>query len=406
MDRGQNGLIALIGAYEPGPAPGGLRALVPLAGATLVEHQVRRAHAAGAGRILLLADALPQELSGAIRRLQEDGIMADAVERIDAAADAISGDARVLLIADACLPDAAFLQDMAAATGATVATLDDVPANVMFERIDGEARWAGTALIPGRLVAETAAMLGSWDPVSTLLRRAVQDGAARISAEPLPPALVNEAPSLAAAEARIVASARRPAEDWAERFVFQPTAELALPPLMARGVEALPLAAGAAALALLGGAIAWTGWRWAAMVLLLLAGPVAAVAERLGRISERPSRHRAALGRARAIGAALGAGGLAHGLAATSGQWGWWLVAGLAIGPAAGLAHVLRVTGRVRPQWIAGADGYAWAFLPFAVVGLWGAGLTGLAGYACVALGVAIDRIIRARGDAAGSSSA
>jgi len=63
-----DGPTALIGAYEPGPGPGGLRALLPLAGMSVVEHQARRAIEAGAGRVLLLIDEAPansSKLSGA-----------------------------------------------------------------------------------------------------------------------------------------------------------------------------------------------------------------------------------------------------------------------------------------------------------------------------------------------------
>ena len=305
-------LTALIGAYEPGP--GGLRALLPLAGATLLEHQARRAAAAGAGHILLLIDEMPPGLAEALARLRQDGLQVGLAVGIDAAADALL-DQNVLLIADACLPDTALLQALAAAPVPTLAVLADLPDYIRYERIDAEARWAGAAMIDGRRVAETAAMLGSWDPVSTLLRRAVQEEAGRLSADNAPPLLLVDEEVVAEAERAIVAAARERADSWTGRYLFGPIEELALPLLLTRKVEASLLAGGAAALAMLGGTAAWIGWSWAALVALLLAGPIAAGAPRMARIQARAVRHARLLARVREAGAALAAIGLAHGLA-------------------------------------------------------------------------------------------
>src|SRR3546814_11072034 len=50
-----------------------------------------------------------------------------------------------------------------------------------FERIDATARWAGLALLPGTMVREVSRRFGDWDLQSTLLRTAVQSGAARMT---------------------------------------------------------------------------------------------------------------------------------------------------------------------------------------------------------------------------------
>jgi len=77
------GPTALIGAYEPGPGPGGLRSLLPLAGMSVVEHQARRAIEAGAARVLLLIDEAPSELSEAIARLRHDGNRLSGGQQVD-----------------------------------------------------------------------------------------------------------------------------------------------------------------------------------------------------------------------------------------------------------------------------------------------------------------------------------
>jgi hypothetical protein len=383
---------ALIGAYEPGPA--GLRALVPLAGATLVEQQVRRAITAGAAQVLLLVDEQPAELIAAIQRLRHDGLAVGVVEGIDAAADALAGQ-KVLLIADACLPEPLVLRDLSHLPVPAVATLADIPDHSRYERIDANVRWAGAALIDGHRVAETATMLGGWDPVSTLLRRAVQDGAMRLAVDESPPMLLVDTASLATAEAAIVAAARRPAGDWISRFLFAHIEELALPTLLRRRVDASWLALLAALLAVLAGAEAWFGWRWLALGSLLLGGPLAAGAARLARVQARPIAFDWALEAVRVIGAVVASVGLVTSLAMTDRQWGWWLVETLLLGGMAALEAALRLRGSPRMLWVASLDGLAWAMLPLALIGRWGIGLGALAAYACLSFAWVMGVLLR-----------
>ena len=73
---------------------------------------------------------------------------------------------------------------------ALVLTVPDDEAHEDFERVDGASRWSGVALVEGRMLGATAAMLGDWDLPSTLLRRSLQAGARLVpvapGSEPLP----------------------------------------------------------------------------------------------------------------------------------------------------------------------------------------------------------------------------
>jgi hypothetical protein len=385
-------LTALIGAYEPGPM--GLRALMPLAGATLVEQQARRAAAAGATHILLLVEEVPPELAAAVQRLRQDGLAVGMAEGIDIAADALA-EQTVLLVADACLADAGTMRALAGFPVPAVATLPDLPEYSRHERIDASVRWAGMALIDGRRVGETATMLGSWDPVSTLLRRAVQEGAMRLPVDETPPMLLVDPASLASAEAAIVAAARRPAGDWISRTLFAPAEELALPLLLARRIDALWLAVVAALFALVGGGLAWTEWRWPALAALLLAGPIAAGASRLARVQARPIWLGRLFDGARLLGAAAAGLGLAVGLKAASGQWGWWLTGAVLLGGMTALSAVCRVSRRACPLWLATKETLAWTMLPFAIFGRWDWGLAALTAYACLSFGWMLAMIVR-----------
>src|SRR5690348_18204009 len=64
---------ALIGAYQEDDS-GSLRALLPLAGRTLLEYQVRCAAAAGAGPIVVVVERIPQALQDAFERLRLDSV--------------------------------------------------------------------------------------------------------------------------------------------------------------------------------------------------------------------------------------------------------------------------------------------------------------------------------------------
>jgi len=375
------GPTALIGAYEPGPGPGGLRALLPLAGMSVVEHQARRAIEAGAARVLLLIDEGPGELLEAVARLRHDGIQTGMAQGIDQVADAVGEDETVLLIAEACLPEVGLLRAVGRAHVPALAVLPDTPEHSQFERIDAEQRWAGVALLDGHRLAETAAMIGAWDPVSTLLRRAVQEGAGRIDAARAP-ILATDAAALAAAERAILAGARKPADDLIGRVLFAPTEELAMPLLLARKTEANVVAGVGALLAFVGGALSLAGWRWLPLIGLLLSGLAAAGAARLGRIRQRSRFQERLFGWVRLAGVGLGAAGLSRLLATASGQWGWWLTGGLLIAAMLGLAAERRLSPARPPIWLASVDTLIWAMLPFAAFGHWDWGLGAVTLYA------------------------
>ena len=375
------GPTALIGAYEPGPGPGGLRALLPLAGMSVVEHQARRAVEAGAGRVLLLIDEGPAELLEAIGRLRHDGIQTGMAQGIDQVADAIAQDEIVLLIAEACLPEVGLLRAMVTAHVPVLAVLPDTPEHAQFERIDADQRWAGVALLDGRRVGETAAMIGTWDPVSTLMRRAVQEGAGRIPAARAP-ILTTDAAALALAEQAILSGARKPADDLIGRMLFAPTEELALPLLLARKADANMVAGVAALLGIAGGALSLVGWPWLALISLLLSGPAAAGAARLARIRQRSRLQLRLFGIARLCGAGAAAAGLARSLVLHSGQWGWWLTGGLLVAAMLGLWTERRLSPVKPPIWLASVDTLIWAMLPFAAAGHWDWGLAAATCYA------------------------
>src|SRR5918993_1785707 len=179
---------APIGAYQESDS-GELRALLPLAGRTLIEYQARCVAAAGAAPIVVLVERVPPALHEALERLRADGLPVIPVGDGNEAASRFEAGSLILLVGDGVAAPAELLSQLAEEPEPAVATVPDDEPHAAYERIDASSRWAGGALVDGRTLGATAAMLGDWDLQSTLLRRALQDGALRVrvatSGEPL-----------------------------------------------------------------------------------------------------------------------------------------------------------------------------------------------------------------------------
>src|SRR5690349_4819617 len=190
-------LGALIGAYQEDDT-GGLRALLPLAGRTLVEYQVRCASAAGTAPIVVVVERVPQALQDAFERLRLDGIGVFPVSDVNEAVSRFEAGSAILLIGDGIAPPVDLVASFAQEAEAAVGIVPDDESHETFERIDAGSRWAGVAVVDAHLLGSTAAMLGDWDLQSTLLRRAIQEGARRVQVAPEgEPLLVETASELA-----------------------------------------------------------------------------------------------------------------------------------------------------------------------------------------------------------------
>jgi hypothetical protein len=386
-------LAALISAYRQSDDSDGLRATLPLVGGTLVEHQARQAARAGATHIVILVERLPAALTGAIDALRADGLAVDIARSVGDAADRVHPDERLLVIADGCVVGQSAIDRIAAADAPALLTLADEPGRDAFERIDGGSRWAGLALIDGARLRSTAAMLGDWDVESTLLRRAVQENARRISVFEAEagsvsaglPIIAETARALADLERQLLIGSRRQAASWPARFIFAPVEEPIAGLLLRRAAEPQWIAMLGAALAAIAAPLAAMGWFWAALLALLLSGPVAAVAGRLAAVRLAAIRRQRLFEGTRTVGAVMALLLFVEPLVAERG-WGWWCIAGLAIAGMAALMIERRIaaglTLMAEPIWLASLDGLIWGFLPFAVAGHWPAGVAALAGYA------------------------
>ena len=382
-------LGALIGAYQEDES-GGLRALLPLAGQTLIEYQARCLAALGAAPLLVLVERIPVALNDAFERLRGEGIAVVAVSDGAEAASRFEAGTEVILLADGIAPDmndVGRLGDRYGADGnegALILTVPDDEAHAAFERIDATHRWAGLARLPAGLVGATAAMIGDWDLQSTLLRRAVQSGARlapAASGEGAGPFMA-DGDSMAGYERRLLVASRGARSDVVSRFILPLVEEVATERLMETRIRPEWLVRAAVALTL-GAALAFTrGWQWQGLVALLLATPLDLVARRIALLRLRPLSPSLPAKRMLWPAAGIALLGLGWYEALHGGGWGA-MVAALA---AALFGEAMRIERRsTEPPgklFLFSRRTAIWAAIPFALGGWWNLYLALLAAYA------------------------
>jgi MobA-like NTP transferase protein len=376
---------ALIGAYQEDDS-GGLRALLPLSGRTLIEYQVRCASAAGAAPIVVVVERVPQALQDAFERLRLDGIGVFPVSDVEEAVSRFEAGTLILLIGDGIAAPADLVATIAHEPEPALATVPDDEEHAAFERIDAESRWAGIGLVDAHLLGSTAAMLGDWDLQSTLLRRSIQEGAARVRVEDAAGAtlLVERAEDLEDFDRRLLVASRAARTDWVSRYILPPIEQFLTERLMEAAVRPPWLLWTAFALTLAGAFCFTRGWLGAGLVALILSTPLDIVATRLATLRLRPLSTKS-IGRL-ALWPAAGLALLAIGWweARHGTGWGSLITAGTAVAFAQAAriesANILR-------------DGELWLFsrrsaivsaIPFAIAGTWTAYLVTMLIYAAV----------------------
>lgn len=375
---------ALIGAYQEDDS-GGLRALLPLAGRTLVEYQVRCASAAGAAPIVVVVERVPQALQDGFERLRLDGIGVFPVSDVSEAVSRFEAGSAILLIGDGIAPPVDLVASFAEEAEAAVGIVPDDERHETFERIDGESRWAGVAVVDAHLLGSTAAMLGDWDLQSTLLRRAIQEGARRVpvaaTGEPL---LVETADQLGDFQRHLVNVSRGERNDSASRFILPPIEDLATEQLMETSVKPSWLVWGALALTLAGAVCFSRGWLGAGLVAMLLSTPLDLIAARLAKIRLKPLPGR--MWSRLALWPAAGIALLAIGWWETRHGTGWGSL--VAAAAACAFAEAARIEKAAMPPggdlWLLSRRNAIFLAIPFALGGAWTAYLIVTALYAAL----------------------
>ena len=373
---------ALIGAYQEDDG-GGLRALLPLAGRTLLEYQIRCVAAAGAAPIVVVVERVPQALQDAFERLRLDGVGVFPVSDVNEAVSRFEAGSTILLVGDGVAPPVGVIASLADEPESAVATVPDDEQHAAFERIDAETRWAGIAVVDAHLLGSTATILGDWDLQSTLLRRAIQEGARRVpltndSGEPL---LVESSDQLADFQRNLLRASRGGRDDWASRYILPFVEDFATEQLMETPVRPAWLIWAALGLTV-GAAVCFTrGWLGAGLVLMLISSPLDLIASRLATIRLKPlaSRMVSRLALWPAAGLAL----LAIGLWETRHGTGWGAMVAASSGCAfAGAARIEKSGMPGGEQWLFSRRNAIFLAVPFAIGGVWTAYLIAVLAYA------------------------
>jgi len=376
---------ALIGAYQEDDS-GSLRALLPLAGRTLIEYQAKCAAAAGAAPIVVIVERVPQALQDAFERLRLDGVGVFPVSDVNEAVTRFEAGSTILLLGDGIVSSVDLVSTLAEETESAIATVPDNEQHEGFERIDAQSRWAGVAVIDARLLGSTAAMLGDWDLQSTLLRRAIQEGArlVRVTDHASEPLLVQSADELADFQRRLVLASKGGRNDWTSRYLLPPIEDFETEHLMETPVWPSWLIWGALALTLVGAICFSRGWLGAGLVLLLLSMPLDLIAGRLAtiRLTPLPSRMLSRLALWPAAGIAL----LSIGLWETRHGTGWGSM--VAAATACAFAEAARIEKAAMPPggelWLFSRRNAIMLAIPFAIGGVWTAYLLAALLYAAL----------------------
>ena len=376
---------ALIGAYQEDDS-GGLRALLPLSGRTLIEYQVRCAAAGGAAPIVVVVERVPQALQDAFERLRLDGIGVFPVSDVEEAVSRFEAGAMILLIGDGVAPPSDLVAKLAQEPEPALATVPDDEQHAGFERIDAESRWAGVALVDARVLGSTAAMLGDWDLQSTLLRRSIQEGALRIAAEKGAgePLLVERAEDLQDFDRRLLNASRGVRTDWVSRYLLPPIEEFLTERLMRAGVRPAGLLSIALALTVAAAICFSRGWLGVGLIALLLSAPLDTVGVRLASLRLRPLAARSFS--RRALWPAGGLALLALGWWEARHGTGWGALVTAAAAIAFAEAARIEKSGLPRDDelWLFSRRSAIVAAIPFAIGGVWTAYLVVMLVYAAV----------------------
>jgi hypothetical protein len=380
-------LGALIAAYSEEDS-GSLRALLPIAGRTLLEYQVRCAAAAGAAPIVVLVERIPIALNDVLQKLQQDGLPVVTVTEAGDAASRFDAGELLLVVADGLAPSPELLSTLAEEADPVIVTVPDDAAHEKFERIDAVSRWAGVAVVDSQTLRATVSLLGDWDLQSTLLRRSLQEGARLVPiaegvGEPL---LAQTGADLADLERHLFVSSRGSRRDWASRYVLPLVEELATEKLVETRVSPDTLVQAAVALSL-GSIVALaSGWLWTGLALLVVTTPLPLIARRLAALRLRPMPARSLM--RRLLWPLAGIAVIALGWWQSNHGAGW---GGLfAAFTAAALAEAARVE-RTRLEfpgdiWLLSRRNAILAAIPFAVFGAWTLYLVALAIYGAASL--------------------
>ena len=270
--------VALLSALEPSVDDAATpRGLLRLGGRSIVHHQLTAALDLGCEKIVCLAEGLPGELIAVQHAAERAGAGFQIAADGRALARIIRPDDELLVFSDGLVVPAEAVSTLLGGRSGIVVQPVEGGIAAGYERIDLNHAGGGVLRLPGRLVAGLAELPGDWNPVSALLRIAVQSS---LRQAVLPAALVDGGRW---ALVRSDAEAHRLEPQWLRqhtarkdsggpgRWLAARLVERFGPALLHAGTRPALVAVGAAVLALIALVAAWFGGAAAGFVILGLA---------------------------------------------------------------------------------------------------------------------------------------
>lgn len=186
------------------------------AGRSLAERQLDLALALGCERIVCLAEGLDKSLVALQLKAEAAEAKFNLVAGPRALLGLVSANDELVVLADGLLPTAHEAEEALAGGNCVLVLPVEAGIAAGFERIDLNYAWAGALSMPGRLVERLAQLPPDCDPVSALLRIALQG---RIPERELPERLLTDRQwSLIATEAQLAELE----PEWLRRHVARP----------------------------------------------------------------------------------------------------------------------------------------------------------------------------------------
>ena len=167
--------VALLSTLEPSADDATTpRGLLRLAGRSIAHHQLAAALALGCERVICLADGLPGEVIALQHAAERAGASFQVTGDGRAVAQLIKPDDELLVFSDGLVAAPEAISTLLGGRSGMVVQPVESGMAAGYERIDLNHAGGGVMRLPGRLAAELADLPGEWNPVSALLRIAVQ----------------------------------------------------------------------------------------------------------------------------------------------------------------------------------------------------------------------------------------
>lgn len=167
--------VALLSTLEPSADDATTpRGLLRLGGRSIVQHQLATALALGCERVICLADGLPGEVIALQHSAERAGASFQVAADGRAVAQLVKPDDELLVLADGLVASPEAVATLLGGRSGLVVQPVESGIATGYERIDLNHAGAGVMRLPGRLAAGLADLPGDWNPVSALLRIAVQ----------------------------------------------------------------------------------------------------------------------------------------------------------------------------------------------------------------------------------------